>query len=328
MPRVSVVIPTYNRPLLLERAIRSVLGQSFMDLELIVVQNGRVEASKELVQGYIGRGFPVRYIYDPVPDPVNARNTGIREAKGDYIAFLDDDDEWLPEKLAKQVAVLDKDPSIGLAGCQAPIFLDEKRSTHMMRKHSGFISFKRFLISGCVIRSLSCVIIRRDFFERFGGFRQDLPIANDYELYFRILQSYRIYMLPDELVRYHRHGSNMTTNVMKMCDETIKVLEIISGYDFEKTGVSKEFIRRTIAWRRKFWQARILHATAEEALDSGKYSLASQYLWGAVLKDSCIGLKLKWNRLRNPVYRFLRPYAVALYAASRSLRAGQPAGKA
>jgi len=106
MPKVSVVIPTCNRPDLLPRAIKSVLAQTYQDFEIIVVDDGREKSSENVVAG-IG---DARLKYIKQTDKKGgsaARNTGIKAAAGDFIAFLDDDDEWLPEKLDKQVRGLD-----------------------------------------------------------------------------------------------------------------------------------------------------------------------------------------------------------------------------
>lgn len=106
MPKVSVVIPTCNRPELLKRAIRSVLAQTYQDFEIIVVDDGMKERAKDAALGFADPR--IRYIQNDVSlGGGGTRNRGIDEAKGEYVAFLDDDDEWLPEKLEKQVAALD-----------------------------------------------------------------------------------------------------------------------------------------------------------------------------------------------------------------------------
>src|SRR3989338_101944 len=114
---VSVIIPTYRRAAFLKRAIQSVLHQTHRDLELIVVENGQSREGKAVVNTFQQKDSRLRYVYQQQPDPTTARNVGLAHARGKYIAFLDNDDEWLPRKLERQVAVLDRDPALALVAC-------------------------------------------------------------------------------------------------------------------------------------------------------------------------------------------------------------------
>src|SRR4030042_587586 len=111
MPKVSVIITTYNRVHFVCEAIDSVLNQTFKDFEIIVVDDGSTDNTKEALKRYSKNIF---YIYQSNKGRSQARNTGLKVAKGDYIAFLDDDDIWVPHKLEKQVAFMDSNPNIGL----------------------------------------------------------------------------------------------------------------------------------------------------------------------------------------------------------------------
>ena len=112
-PKVSVIVPTHNRADLIEYSIRSVLAQTYPDFELLVVDNGSTDSTRSVVDGI---GDPrIRYIYqENSGGPAGPRNTGIRESRGEYVAFLDSDDLWVPTKLARQVEVLEKRPAVGL----------------------------------------------------------------------------------------------------------------------------------------------------------------------------------------------------------------------
>ena len=110
MPKVSVVIPTHNRAGFLQAAIQSVLNQTFQDFEIIVVDDASEDQTTEIVRSFSDPR--IRYMrHESNKGQGASRNDGIRQASGEYIALLDDDDEWLPEKLAKQVALLDSSPS-------------------------------------------------------------------------------------------------------------------------------------------------------------------------------------------------------------------------
>jgi glycosyltransferase involved in cell wall biosynthesis len=118
---VSVIIPTHKRASLLRRAVQSVLEQTYTSLEIIVVENGESSEGKVVIEVFrrLHPGVPFRYVYQRQGSLPRARNAGICAARGEHLAFLDDDDVWLPTKLERQVAVLDHDPGIGLVTCRA-----------------------------------------------------------------------------------------------------------------------------------------------------------------------------------------------------------------
>jgi glycosyltransferase involved in cell wall biosynthesis len=129
-PKVSVLIATYNRARMLGAAIDSVLAQSYQDFELIVVDDGSTDGTRELVARRYGSA--VRYIYQENRGRSEARNTGIKAARGDFFAFLDSDDAWLPEKLARQVRLLEQRPQIGIV---SPLHRSSTKQQAQRRGH-------------------------------------------------------------------------------------------------------------------------------------------------------------------------------------------------
>ena len=117
MPRISVIIPTYNRAHHLKAAVSSVLNQTYTDLELIIVDDGSTDATREVGEQFCHLDNRVRYLYQNNGGPSAARNMGIRAARGDFIAFLDSDDYWMPIKLAEQLAIAEQDARIGVVYC-------------------------------------------------------------------------------------------------------------------------------------------------------------------------------------------------------------------
>src|SRR3989344_8773435 len=103
---ISVIIPTYNRALMVKRAIESVLAQSYENFEIIVADDGSTDDTKEALSGYINSG-KIKYIFQDNAGPGAARNAGIKHAKGELVAFLDSDDEWVPDKLEKQIKIFE-----------------------------------------------------------------------------------------------------------------------------------------------------------------------------------------------------------------------------
>jgi glycosyltransferase involved in cell wall biosynthesis len=197
MHKVSVIIPTFNRPQKVVRAVTSVLNQSLKDFEIIVVDDSSTDNTNMALSKYMAS---IRYIRHPVNRGVSAaRNIGIKSSAAPWIAFLDSDDYWLSEKLYDQMEFIDRNP--GTVACQTEeIWIRKGRRVNPKRKHkksSGDI-FKQSL-KLCLV-SPSSVILRRSLFEEVGLFDETLPAAEDYDLWLRISCRYPIYLIDKELV--------------------------------------------------------------------------------------------------------------------------------
>lgn len=190
---VSVIITTFNRRDFLRQAVESVLMQGYKDKEIIVVDDGSQDASIEIV-----KDLPIKYIYKENGGISSARNTGILNSKGTYIAFLDSDDLWLNGKLEVQMKEMLE------ADCQVS-YTDEiwvrngKRVNpgKRHRKYSGYI-FERCLPL-CII-SPSSVVIRRDIFSDVGLFDETLPVCEDYDMWLRITWKYPVLFINKPLI--------------------------------------------------------------------------------------------------------------------------------
>lgn len=197
-PTVSVVIPTYNRPEMLEGAIETVLQQTYENIELVVVDDGSEEDyAVEIVEGYSDSRVDV-VEHDENRGLSAARNTGIQFARGEYVAFLDDDDRWHEAKLARQVAVLDAEPDVGLVTCcLASVSPEGEILRCEQSKPSGDLSETIFRKN--VIGTPSRVLIRAACFEAVGTFDEELPTKQDWDLYIRICQEWRVRCLEEIL---------------------------------------------------------------------------------------------------------------------------------
>ena len=215
-PIVSVIIPTHRRAELLRRAIASVLNQSLAALELIVVENGQSSEGKEVVQEFQRTDGRIRYFYRPEPDPSLARNVGVQATHGQYIAFLDDDDEWLPTKLERQLAVFKESPHVGLVACGANRIKDSGEVVEEWPDFEGMTAFIYLATIESCIRSLSGVMIRRQCLETVGLFDRNYFIANDFELYLRLAKRYKFILLREPLYRYTQHEGNMCKNALRL----------------------------------------------------------------------------------------------------------------
>jgi glycosyltransferase involved in cell wall biosynthesis len=201
-----VVIPTHNRPDRLAKAIQSVLDQTERDFELFVVDDGsHDQAAADVVRA---SGDPrVSYIQLPVArGPAAARNAGIAKATAPYVAFLDDDDEWLPEKLAVQVAALERaDPGVGLT-YSARITVDKIAGTEVITRFP--VAFDR--ASGLNVITLSSVLMKRRCLDSVGVFDEELFGTEDFDLWIRAAESYTFSYVDQPLVRYLIHGEGIS----------------------------------------------------------------------------------------------------------------------
>ncbi len=196
MPKVSIIIPTYNRYKFLSETIDSVLSQSYTDYELIVVDDGSTDKSGEVARKYNGS---ISYIYQDNRGVSAARNRGIAASTGEYVCFLDSDDLWQPDKLKVQAALMDSQPKYPLCYTDE-IWIRNGVRVNQRRKHA---KYGGWILSHCLplcIISPSSVMIRRGLFDKLGLFDEALPACEDYDLWLRIAKDYPIYFISQPLI--------------------------------------------------------------------------------------------------------------------------------
>jgi glycosyltransferase involved in cell wall biosynthesis len=186
-PLVSVIIPTYNRAHLLARCIQSVLHQSYNNIEIIVVDDGSIDATEFVVSSFSQKNL--RYIKKTDNQgPAAARNIGIMNAKGDFIAFNDSDDIWLPDKLEKEMNMFRK--GIGVVYCRLQRNINQTKLL-FPNPHIKHLEGNIFhdLAKNCFV-STPTVVIRSDCIRKIGLFDEDLPIGEDWDLFIRLAREY------------------------------------------------------------------------------------------------------------------------------------------
>jgi glycosyltransferase involved in cell wall biosynthesis len=197
MPKVSIIIPTYNRLPMLREAVNSVLAQDFEDFELIVVDDGSTDGTADEMKGYGGR---VRLLHHPENRGVSAaRNRGILHTRGKYIAFLDSDDLWVKGKLKIQVAFLDDNPHYPICYTDE-IWIRRGKRVNPKNKHakySGWIFEKCLPL--CII-SPSSAMVRKTLFSKVGLFDEALPVCEDYDLWLRISARFPVFFINRKLI--------------------------------------------------------------------------------------------------------------------------------
>jgi len=194
---VSVIIPTYNRAALVKEAVASVLAQTYRDFELLVVDDGSTDGTPEALAAF---GREIRVLSRPGRGGVSeARNTGIAAAQGEWLAFLDSDDLWLPEKLERQIAFMEAQPRLLLSQTEET-WVRRGVRVNPPRSHckEGGRIFLRSL-ERCLV-SPSAVVLHRRLWDDHGGFDEDLPAAEDYDLWLRLSWRYDVGLLPEPLI--------------------------------------------------------------------------------------------------------------------------------
>ncbi len=228
---VSVVIPTYKRgPDMVLRAIRSVLTQTYSNLEVVVVDDSPddYEARKD-VEDLIKsiRDPRVRYIkHRTNMGACAARNTGIEACRGEFLAFLDDDDEWLPKKLEKQMDVM-ADSQVGIVYCRCFVVDDVRNRQWIDRRrcHAGWV-FDKLLVEN-FIGSTSFVLIRRVCIDECGMFDVTMSSSQDVELWLRIAKRYAVGFVDEPLVKYHVHPQ---PRISTDCHKVIEGIQRLNQY--------------------------------------------------------------------------------------------------
>ena len=220
--KVSVIITTYKREVnIVERAIKSVANQNYKNVELIVVNDNpedkKLSRKIERILKNYKEIMPKYIVLDKNSGACKARNIGIENSTGFYIAFLDDDDEWLKNKIEEQVKVLENDSELGIAYCNTIVHDDDKnkdivRFTEI--QPSGYI-YNQILVDN-IIGSCSFPMFPKKVLLEFNGFREDMPAMQDWELYLRISKKYSCYYIDTPLAIYHKYqGDRISKNYQK-----------------------------------------------------------------------------------------------------------------
>jgi glycosyltransferase involved in cell wall biosynthesis len=222
VPKVSVIIPAYNRAHFLGEAIQSVLDQTFPDFELIVVDDGSTDNTKEVVESF--KDPRIRYIYQENRGQSAAQNTGIKASGSEYIAILGSDDMWLPQNLELKVKVLDARPDVALV-CSDTYFFDDrtgailgrfwhdKRFTYPVNPGKATQQPLREMLShGCFIAP-QMAVVRRQVFTEVGYFDESLRRGDDWDMFVRIVRRFpAIETIDMPLGRNRQHDGRLTAN--------------------------------------------------------------------------------------------------------------------
>lgn len=226
-PLVSVIIPTYNRANLVVRAIDSVLSQTYKNIEIIVVDDGSKDNTKEVLAFYKDK---IRYFYKENGGEASARNCGIERVKGDYIALLDSDDLWYPEKVEKQIQKLLSAPDFAISITDIDfVYESGKIVTRNLRKkipHDGYILpyILKYPGFGC-----SSVLAKKEVFEKVGPFREEFYTGEDQNWMFKACSFFKVILLNESLVKMIVSPDSLSKSLFTK--NRLKVLRKIKEYN-------------------------------------------------------------------------------------------------
>ena len=229
---VSVVIPTFNRAWCLQDAVDSVQAQTFRDFEVIVVDDGSTDETAAMASTWEA---PIRFLQQRNKGVSAARNAGIHAARGHFLAFLDSDDLWRPEKLARQVAFFDAQPEALICQTEETWIRRGVRVNPKLRhrKPSGWIFEPSLAL--CLV-SPSAVMMRRDLFDAVGLFDEQLPACEDYDLWLRVSARYPVHLIETPLVVKRGGHADQLSRQHSLDRHRIRSLEKLLGSGMLSAG--------------------------------------------------------------------------------------------
>ena len=244
-PKISVIIPTYNRAYLIGRAIKSVLNQTYQDFEIIVVDDGSTDNTEKVVKSF--NNAKISYIrHEKNRGEAAARNTGIKAAKNEYIAFQDSDDESFSQRLEKQVIIFEEESQkIGLVYSDM-ISIDEKGKKHYV-KPAEFTPKDKFIYKKALNYERVCIgigtsLIRKNCFEVAGFFDEKIPYFVDAEFFIRLSKYFYFYHISEPLINFYRMNYDSDENLNRSLKNLIISRKLILKKYFSDIKKDREIL--------------------------------------------------------------------------------------
>lgn len=222
-PVVSVVIPAFNAARCVRKAIDSVLAQDYRDFELIVVDDGSTDETAAVLAAY---GKTIRVIHQANGGLSNARNTGIRESQGEFVAFLDADDWWLPGKLERQIELMQAEPALGFCSTAARVENPQGQLLNIWEcpHWQGALLVHLFNENAAVAGSGSGVLVKRDLLLQVGDFDESLQCLEDIDMWMRLAAVAEYVCIPEPLTVLLKRPDSMSRNLEVMRNAAIQVM--------------------------------------------------------------------------------------------------------
>jgi glycosyltransferase involved in cell wall biosynthesis len=242
MSTVSVIIHTYNNERFMAETVESVLNQTYKDYEIIVVDDGSVDGTRDALMPYMQK---IRYHYKENGGIASAKNAGIGLSQAEFVAFLDHDDLWAPDKLQLQMEHFNENPQIGLVYAKYTSFRDGKKlRTKPEKGYSGWI-FKELIAKSFI--QTSTVVVKRECLDAVGPYDETFSLGDEYDMFLRIAQKFQCGFVDKGLTRYRVHDTNASNNDFLFDNENLGVYKKIYNNFTDLDGVEKKILRKRIA---------------------------------------------------------------------------------
>ncbi|NEU75358.1 glycosyltransferase [Hassallia byssoidea VB512170] len=274
MALISVIIPVYNGEKTIYQTIESVLKQTFVDLEILVIDDGSTDSTVEIVKSILDSRLHI-YSYPNAGISAN-RNRGLAKATGEYLSFIDADDLWVSDKLEAQLNALLKHPQAALAyswtdyiDMNGNFLKSGRRITETGNVYSKLLMYN-FLENG------SNPLIRSEAFNTVGGFDESLPVAEDWDMWLRISAYYEFVLVPEVKIFYRVQANSLSTNLVQMEIDSLQVIE--RAFTHPKAKSLQHLKKNSLALLYKY-----LTFKAIENHDEKQHSLkAAQFFWNCI----------------------------------------------
>jgi len=233
LPRISVITAVYNAEAFLEPTLRSLLAQTHRDFEAVIVDDGSADNSNEIVERLAAGDSRIRIVRQANTGIAGALNRGIHESRGEFIAFLDHDDLWKPDKLARQLACIEQDDSVGFVGCYSALIKPDGSSLGWRFGTAAAGNVYRDMLFCDLVAGGSVALVRRAAFDQAGLFdpAPEIQGRSDWEQWIRISRLWKYAMVEDILVGYTRSPTNYSRDYDHMANAGKAVLDKAAADD-------------------------------------------------------------------------------------------------
>jgi glycosyltransferase involved in cell wall biosynthesis len=307
-PRVSVVIPTYRHQDTVIDTLKSVFLQTFNDFEVIVVNDGSPDETAKLLAPLAASGR-IRYLEQSNQGQAAARNQGLAEATGEFIAFLDDDDLWPADKLEWQVTYLEKNPSIAAVGGGCELINDSAAAGEDVFFYEGLVTAET-VSRGSPFWSPGQTLIRTQVLREIGGFNTSLWGADDMDLWFRMALRAKIVGLRQTALRYRIHEQNASRDAIRMHLNLCRMIH--SHLRLVSPGIRDAISKNYYVWLHNYLGTRIVHSLIQrssepfQGRDSTKNKLNLILVMASLITAPTLGWLLARGIIIGKVRKMLR----------------------
>lgn len=255
---VSVVIPTYNREATIEMSINSILNQTYKNIEIIVVDDNSKDNTCLIVEKLKEKYDFIKYIkHENNKGGSAARNTGARFASGEFLAFLDSDDEWIDTKLEKCMNVFENNGDISMVYSDM-ILYNVKTGKEKINVSEEWEDKYKGILCKNIIGSTSLIVIKKNAFDKVKGFKEGLPSCQDWDFYINVAKEFKIKKVNEPLLKYYIHSDSISGNLQRaieghkyILNKVNKLLDEKSEYHNErKKIISEQYINIAMIYRK------------------------------------------------------------------------------